>query len=221
MINMRSYAGVSKSLLVLVAALALSSRAATDLGLFQSDKDIGITPKKGKSVYDPVNGLYRVTGGGANIWLQADAFQYVYRQLSGDIALAADIDFVGKGSEPHRKAALMIRQDLKPDSAYVDVALHGDGLTALQYRASAGAQTEELRSDVKSPVRIRIERHGNAFTIAAGNPGHPMRTTGPVSVTMHDPVYVGLAVCSHNAQVLESAVFSNVVLEAEKPPAHK
>jgi hypothetical protein len=48
-----------------------------------------------------------------------------------------------------------------------------------------------------------------------------MKTTGPVSATMHDPVYVGLAVCSHNAQVLESAVFSNVVLEAEKPALHK
>jgi TolB protein len=220
MINIRSCGGVSRRVLVLVAAIGLSSTA-TDLGLFQGNKDIGVTPKKGKSVYDPVNGLYRVTGGGANIWLQADAFQYVYRQLSGDVALAADIDFVGKGSEAHRKAALMIRQDLKPDSPYVDVALHGDGLTALQYRTSAGATTEELRSDVKSPVRIRIERHGNAFTISAGNPGQEMRSAGPVTVTMHDPVYVGLAVCSHNAQVLESAVFSNVILQAEKPPVKK
>src|SRR5690349_9972882 len=108
MISMRSYVGVIKILLVLVAAIALTSRAATDLGLFQGNKDIGVTPKKGKAVYDPVNGLYRVTGGGANIWLQTDAFQYVYRQLSGDLALTADIDFVGKGAEAHRKAALMI-----------------------------------------------------------------------------------------------------------------
>ena len=221
MINLRPSVGIGVSLLVLVAAVALSSMAATDLGLFQDHRDIGVTPKEGKSDYDPVNGFYRVTGGGANLWLQADAFQYVYRQLSGNVALAADIDFVGKGSEAHRKAALMIRQDLKPDSAYVDVALHGDGLTALQYRPSAGATTEELRSDVKSPVRIRIERHGNAFTISAGNPGQEMKSTGPVSVTMHDPVYVGLAVCSHNVQVLESAVFSNVVLEAEKPAVTK
>lgn len=221
MINMRSYLGVSRSLLVLLAAVALTSRAANELGLFQGNKDIGVTPKKGKATYDPVNGLYRVTGGGANIWLQTDAFQYVYRQLSGDLALGADIDFVGKGAEAHRKAALMIRQDLKPESAYVDVALHGDGLTALQYRTSAGAATEELRSDVKSPVRIHIERHGNTFTVSAGNPGQEMRTTGPVTVVMHDPVYVGLAVCSHDAQVLESAVFSNVVLEAEKPPVNK
>jgi hypothetical protein len=40
-------------------------------------------------------------------------------------------------------------------------------------------------------------------------------------VSMHDPVYVGLAVCSHNAQVLETAVFSNVVLEVQKPQATK
>jgi regulation of enolase protein 1 (concanavalin A-like superfamily) len=195
--------------------------AAVELGLFQDHKDIGVTPKKGKAVYDPVNATYHVTGGGANMWLQADAFQYVYRQVSGNLALAADVDFVGKGTEAHRKAALMVRQDLTPGSPYVDVALHGDGLTALQYRTAPGATTEELRSDVKGPVRIRIERHGNEFTISAGNPGQDMKSTGPVSVGMHDPVYVGLAVCSHNAQVLETAVFSNVVLEVQKPQATK
>jgi hypothetical protein len=37
----------------------------------------------------------------------------------------------------HRKAALMIRQSLDPGAAYADVALHGDGLTSLQSRATA------------------------------------------------------------------------------------
>ena len=38
---------------------------------------------------------------------------------------------------------------------------------------------------------------------------------------MQDPVYVGLAVCSHDANVLETAVFSNVsvqALPAARPP---
>lgn len=208
----------------IVSAVALSAFIGFDhqgiaarLGLFQNHKDIGVTPKKGKARFDSKRNQYTVTGGGANMWLKTDAFQYVYKLVSGDITLTADVHFLGQGVEQHRKAALVIRQSLDPDSAYADVALHGDGLTSLQYRESAGATTLETRSDLKAPVEIRIERRGNQFSIAAGNPGEELKRSGPVTVEMRDPVYVGLAVCSHNAEVLETAVFSNVSLsQAER-----
>jgi hypothetical protein len=127
--------------------------------------------------------------------------------------LTADIRFQGQGVEAHRKAALMIRQTLAPDSPYADAAVHGNGLTSLQYRASTAVITQETRSEVEAPTRIRIERHGDQFTMSAGKPGEELKTTGPVTVHLQDPVYIGLAVCSHNATVLETAVFSNVKLE--------
>lgn len=182
------------------------------LGLFQAHADVGITPKAGDANYEAGTKEYRVTGGGANIWAKADAFQFVYTKLTGDVTLTADVHFVGVGVEQHRKAALMIRQSLDPDAPYADVALHGDGLTSLQYRETAGDVTKELRSDLKAPVRIRIERRGNQFTIAAGNPAEELKPLGPVTVNLQDPVYVGLAVCSHNAEVLETAIFSNVTV---------
>lgn len=186
---------------------------AAKLGLFQNRKDIGVTPKKGSAQYNSKKEEYRVTGGGANIWAKTDAFQMVYKQISGDVTLTADIHFVGEGVEHHRKAALMIRQSLEPDAAYADAALHGDGLTSLQYRTAAGEITKEGRSELKGPVRLRIKRHGNEFTMEAGNPGEELKSTGPVTVGLKDPVYVGLAVCSHNANVLETAVFSKVELQ--------
>ena len=83
----------------------------------------------------------------------------------------------------HRKAALMVRQSLDPDSAYADVAVHGDGLTSLQYRATAAAITQEVpqaaKWDLNAPVRIRIERRGDRFTMLAGKPGEQLTTTGP------------------------------------------
>ncbi len=185
----------------------------SSLGAFDGHQDIGITPKPGTSEYDAAKGRYRVTGGGANIWGKADAFQFVYTKLSGDVTLTADVSFEGTGVEEHRKAALMIRQSLDADSAYADVAAHGSGLTSLQYRTEAGAATREAQSDLKGPMRIRIERHGNQFTMAAGSPGGEMKPSGPVTVALHDPVYVGLAVSAHNADVLETAVFSHVTLQ--------
>ena len=80
-----------------------------------------------------------------------DAFHFVWKKASGDLSLAADIAFVGAGNDPHRKACLMIRQSLDADSAYVDVALHGDGLTSLQFREAKGAATHEVQANVSAP----------------------------------------------------------------------
>lgn len=112
----------------------------------------------------------------------------------------------------------MIRQTLDPDAPLRYTATD---LTSLQYREAAGDVTKEVRSDLKAPVRIRIERHANQFTMAAGNPAEELKRFGPVTINLQDPVYVGLAVGSHNADALETAVFSNVTVQqsADQKPA--
>ena len=112
-------------------------------GIFEAHEDIGDTPKKGAVEYNPANGEYRITGGGANIWSTTDAFQFAWKRLSGDATATADIQFIGAGKVGHRKAVLMFRQSLEAGAAYADVALHGDGLTSLQFRPAAGAETGE------------------------------------------------------------------------------
>ena len=103
---------------------------------------------------------YTVAGSGENMWSTRDAFHYVWKKATGDVALAADISFVGTGREAHRKACLVIRQGLDADSAYVDVALHGDGLTSLQFRDAKGAATHEVQANVSAPRRLRIVKRG-------------------------------------------------------------
>jgi len=200
---------------MLLALCALAAPA----GLFEDQTDVGENPKAGSAEYDSTTGEYRITGGGANIWANADAFHYVWKRISGDVTITADVRFVGAGAVAHRKAVLMIRQNLNPDSAYADAALHGDGLTSLQYRPKDGDATAEVRSTLSMPERIRIERRGNEFKMYAGKPGEELTGSGPVTVTLQDPVYIGLGVCSHDANVLETAIFSNVRIEAtgEKP----
>jgi TolB protein len=198
----------------LFLALAVcSTLAAAGIGIFDSDGSVGATPKKGSVEYNAAANEYRVTGGGANIWAATDAFHFVWKRVSGEVTLTADVQFSGAGAVAHRKAVLMVRQSLEPGSAYADAALHGDGLTSLQFRPTDGAVTQELRSTVTAPLRIRIERRGEKFTMYAGKAGEDLKSIGPASVVLEDPVYVGLGVCSHNADVLETAVFSNVKIE--------
>ncbi len=184
-----------------------------ETGVFEANGDVGVTPKGGRAEFDTASSEYRVTGGGENMWRDTDAFHFVWKRLSGDVVLTADVKFPAAGVAGHRKAAVMVRQSLEPGSAYADIAVHGDGLTSLQYRPQAGGQTLEMRSTLKGPSRIRIERIGDQFMMTAGNPGEPGQVIGPAGVVLRDPVYVGLAVCSHDANVLETAVFSNVKIE--------
>ncbi len=187
--------------------------SAQSIGAFDGHGDIGVTPKAGSAEFDSATGEYKITGGGANIWATADAFQYVLKRVSGDVSITADIRFLGDGKVGHRKAVLMIRQNLEPGSAYADAAIHGDGLTSLQYRPTAGAATLETRSPETTLRRVRIERRGNQFTMYLGNAGDELKPAGTATVVLQDPVYIGMGVCSHDADTLETAVFSNVKVD--------
>src|SRR5439155_20337138 len=100
------------------------------------------------------------------------------KKVSGDMTLAADISFLGRGGNAHRKACLLFRQTLVPDSAYADAAFHGDGLTSLQYRESRNARTCEIQANVSAPKRLRIEKRGEYVSMSLAREGEALRPAG-------------------------------------------
>ena len=104
-----------------------------------------------------------------------------------------DISFPETGGDPHKKAVLIIRQSLSADSAYADVALHGDGLTSLQARDANGAATHEIQSNVTGPKRVRIQKVGQYFYIYVGAASDTVRFAGgSMRVKLEEPFYVGI-----------------------------
>jgi TolB protein len=199
-------------IMALGAAIALPQT--NDLGIFTNEGSVGQTPPGGKAQYDAAKGEYRITGGGANMWGAADAFYFVWKRVSGDLALTADIQWVGTSAAEHRKAVLIVRQSLDPGSPYADAVSHGNGLTSLQFRGAANEQTYQILAAEDGPSRLRIVKKGSRFTMYSGKPGGELKPSGPVEfVTLQEPFYVGLGVCSHVATTVETAVFSNVKLE--------
>src|SRR5215213_5264740 len=136
------------------------------IGIFENHSDIGNPRLPGVAEFDASQAVYTVAGGGENMWFAKDSFQFVWKQISGDATLAADINFLDDGGNAHRKACLLIRQSLDADSAYADAALHGDGLTSLQYRETKGARTYEIQSSVKGPKRLCIEKRGKYVSMS-------------------------------------------------------
>jgi TolB protein len=182
-------------------------------GLFEGSTDIGAT-LKGATVYDPATGEYRVTGGGADMWGRADDFHMSWVRLSGDVTLTADVRFPAEGRAiPLKKEVLIVRQSLDPDSAYADVAIHGDGHITLQYRETKGGETADITSPDHGSARLRIERRGDQFMMYTGASDGELTASGSKKIVLHDPVYVGIGMCAHNADVVETAVFSNVKIE--------
>ena len=104
----------------------------------------------------------------------------------------------------------MIRAGQDADAPYADGVIHGDGLTSLQFRRAKGAITEERRPEIKGADVLQLERRGNTFTFSAAKFGEPFVTSEIQDLALGDEVQVGLAVCSHNPDVVERAVFSNV-----------
>jgi hypothetical protein len=192
--------------------------AAAPLGVFEDHTDVGTVLHTGSVEYDASKRTYTIAGSGENMWFAADAFQFVWKKVSGDITLTADISFIGSGGEAHRKAVLMIRQSLDADSPYADVARHGDGLTSLQARDEKGANTSEIQSAMKAPARVRIAKRGDYVYIWVAAEGEQLQFSGgSMRIPMHDPFYVGIGVCSHNKDTVEKAVFSNVDMTIGAP----
>lgn len=205
-------------LMILALGVVVAAPETNALGIFTSEGSVGQTPPGCQARYDRSKGEYRITGGGANMWAASDAFYFVWKKVSGDITLSADIQWVGTSAAEHRKAVLMMRQSLDPGSPYADAVSHGNGLTSLQFRGAPNEQTYQIVAAEDGPSRLRIVRKGSRFTMFFGKPGEELKSSGPVEfVSLQEPFYVGLGVCSHVATTLETAVFSNVKLEEAAP----
>jgi TolB protein len=209
---------------ILMVGMLSSCNNAPDLGIFEGSGDIGKVGHAGSVEFDPSDNSYAVTGSGTNMWFDSDQLHYVWKKVSGDVSIAANVDWVGEGVDPHRKACLIIRQDLDTASVYVDAAMHGDGLTSIQYRGNPGGITREVQANVSSPERIRIEKNGDYFTMSVGSRNGPLESSGGTfKLSISEPFYVGLGVSAHNNDALETAIFSDVRIESlvQKPDSLK
>jgi hypothetical protein len=211
--------------LLCVFIQAAGGQPSGGLGLFSEQGEVGVVRHGGDAHFDAARDVYTVSGSGANMWFTNDAFHFVWKKISGDVDLSADIRFLDTNKEPHRKACLLIRQTLEADSPYVDAARHGNGLTSLQFRPDKGATTGEIESGVSAPARLGLEKRGDYVTLSVAAEGEALQAAGAAfRLRMQDPFYVGLGVCSHEADAIAQVEFSHVQLTplppVNGPPAY-
>ncbi len=185
-------------------------------GILEKQTDIGDVNYPGAVEYNSKSKEYQITGSGGNIWFDVDAFCYVWKQVSGDLELITDVSWVAEQGHEHRKAGWMIRQNLEPSCPYVDAVAHGGGLISLQYRSTKGGSTEEIQSPISAPATLKLIRDGDVFSLYVSEDRKNFQFVGDVSLSMSDPVYAGLVVCSHDNTITETAIFKNVKMKQKE-----
>lgn len=200
----------------------------TPIGIFEGQADIGGPLLPGSASYDAGTKQYTLNSASYNIWYNRDEFRYLWRKLSGDVSLAADITFPNTNGYNDRKAVLIIRQDLEDDSKEAMTALHGAGVIHLAQRPEKNANIKEAQR-IKAqpshpgdtPIRIGLEKRADAFALFVSLKGEPMHQVGTaMNLHLDGPFYVGIGFCSHVPDKSDTAVLSNVVLENSAGEIH-
>ena len=200
---------LKRTLLLSFPLLLLLAANAQKTGLFDGNEDVGDPVKKGSATYNAETQEYSMSCGGKNMWANNDQFRFLWRKIQGDFMISATVRFIGHGVDPHRKIGVIARNALTANSPYADACVHGDGLTSLQFRPQDTAQTAQVVLPSNGAVNIELQRIGDTFTFSAATPGENYKTAAK-EVILSDEVYAGIFICSHNENVVEQAVFSNV-----------
>lgn len=201
----------------MLAACSPEEKPEPSIGVFEDATDIGNVLHAGSTKYDKAEQVYTLTGSGYNMWFERDEFHFAWKKMDGDFLLRTRVEFIGEGVNPHRKIGVIIRSGLDTASAYVDVAVHGDGLTSLQFRRTEGDSTAQVESPVNAPDIIQLERKGDTYIMSVAKYGDHFTTDTLQGIDLGDEVFVGLFISSHNPDVVEEAKFRNfrIVIPAE------
>jgi hypothetical protein len=200
------------------------------IGVFEGQSDIGSALVPGSASYDAATGQYTINSAGYNVWYTRDEFRYLWKRMSGDVSLAADIAYPDPKGYGDRKAVLIIRQSLDDDAKAAMVALHGAGMVHLAWRPERDVRVTDMEFRIGgrgrpggatpdslvtiTAKRIGIEKRGDEFSLWVSLDGEPMHQFGPpTKLHFDEPFYAGIGFCSHLPETVDTAVLSNVVLE--------
>jgi hypothetical protein len=173
-------------------------------------------------------GTYTMSASGEDIGGTSDEFRYTYKRLSGAGSITAQVLSVENTNE-WAKAGVMIRRTLEPGSPFAAVYITPENGCRYQGRLTIGGElssdtsvaTPEQRT-ITAPYWVKIERdNDNNFNGYYSSDGvnWTAMAWNPQSIVMHQDVYIGLALTSHNPIAVCKATFSDVETTGTVTPA--
>jgi hypothetical protein len=163
-------------------------------------------------------GSFSVTGAGADIWGNADAFRYAYVTLTGDGSIVAQVTGV-EYAHAWTKAGVMMRATLSAGSPHAMTLVSADKGLAFQRRVTAnGVSSHTSGGTGQAPQFVQLVRSGNTFTASRSADGASWTVIGSSTIAMPSTIYVGLAVTSHASGVTATATFASTAVTGDTAP---
>lgn len=159
-------------------------------------------------------GKLTLTGAGADIWDQADAFHYVYVILAGNGEITGRVLNL-QNTDPWAKAGVMFRESLDDHAKFAMAVVTPSSGVSFQVRHDTGGRASAVvvTPNLTAPQWFRLKREGNKFTAEASADGATWTPMGSTDIVMARKIFVGLAVCSHHEGSLCRAQFDHVAIQ--------
>jgi hypothetical protein len=197
-----------------------NAMAGTVLGLQLKDFGTG----------QPFSATYRgndatIVAGGSDIWERADSFVYAYTKVTGDFDYRLKIHSIAPAWDKFTRVGLMARDSLTDSGCcHVMVAVNAENSFQVLLRTTTNGETASLPPNplptaYGSNSWVRLQRAGTVFHAYSSDNGIDWAPLFQMSEsdngtggndTFTDPIYLGIAICSHSISNTVTAVVSDL-----------
>jgi fibronectin type 3 domain-containing protein len=210
------------------APASATPQAAGSLPAAWSDEDIGAVGLAGSGTYSGVSSnTFIVSGAGSGISGTADSFNFANAGVTGNFTLIAQLAAVNWSSSGADDVGIMMRETLSPNAKAAVVTLGNTGDRECYFgtrTSTGGSMSGQLGNDYTwTPVWFKLQRVGNIFSAYQSLDGNNWFEVGsPITMTMSNTYYVGLAVTANSTTASDTTTFNNVttngVVAITEPP---
>jgi FG-GAP-like repeat/K319L-like, PKD domain len=177
-----------------------------------TNRDVGNVGAAGSSAFSA--GRFTIRGSGADIWGNADEFQFAYSAIDENGEITARVDSV-QNLDRWVKAGVMIRESVNAGARHISLfatPTTEKGVAFQRRTATGGASVHTSGPAITAPLWLRLTRVGDVFrSYYRKNTVDPWTLIGQETVPgFATPALFGLAVSSHVDGRLAEAVFSSV-----------
>ena len=182
-------------------------------------RDIGSVGLPGSVGY--AHEAWTVSGSGSDIGGTSDSCHFAYRTLTGDGSITARVVAMGT-TNSEVNSGIMMRKTLDADSPFALAFMRSADMgAAFITRTDTGGAAKIGQQHPNAgplPYWLKIKRRGDLFIGYHSFDGLAWTPLRFKTIPMGQTIYVGLAVCSHQSAVSDTATFDHVTLNASKQP---
>jgi uncharacterized repeat protein (TIGR01451 family) len=210
--------------------------------------DVGAPILAGSADYSSGDQSFYIDGAGADAFGSNDQFHYVYQTLNGDGTIIARVRYQTNSNSWAKAGVMIKQSAtsgtsfvdalVSPDVSQNTPNINGVGCTSngclsplppvtpamghgvrMQYSGSKSATPSSYPAGFTDPNKwLELQRVGNTFTSWLSADGTNWTKIGSTTLTMSNPVTIGLFDTSHNIGELSTAAFDHVQVTGSTSP---